>query len=214
MISIIRRIESKISDSILRYSIRYSIDCSLIRLISKVAGLKLKCMTANCTSLEDLVDLSYRFGFPPFLPSLFSIKPFQVKDELLELLKLLLKLKPKAICEIGTAWGGCLYLFCRIAPKNAMIISIDLPGGPFGGGYPIWKIPLYKSFAKDNQTIHLIRANSHNPKTLELVKRILGNRMIDFLFIDGDHTYKGVKRDFEMYSPCLLYTSPSPRDRG
>jgi predicted O-methyltransferase YrrM len=33
------------------------------------------------------------------------------------------------------------------------------------------------------------------------VQNILSGRQLDLLFIDGDHTYEGVKSDFEMYSP-------------
>ena len=111
------------------------------------------------------------------------------------------ELKPKVVLEIGTAGGGTLFLFTRVADPEAKIISIDLPGGHFGGGYPRWKIPLYKSFSREGQKIYLIRRSSHDPKTLEEVKRILSGERVDFLFIDGDHTYEGVKRDFEMYAP-------------
>jgi hypothetical protein len=31
----------------------------------------------------------------------------------------------------------------------------------------------------------------------------LGGERVDFIFIDGDHTYEGVKRDFEMHSPLM-----------
>ena len=107
------------------------------------------------------------------------------------------------ILEIGTAGGGTLFWFTRVAKPDATIISVDLPGGRFGGGYPRWKIPLFRSFVRVGQEIHLIRADSHDPKTFETVKEILGDRKVDFLFIDGDHTYEGVKRDFEMYSPLV-----------
>ena len=30
-----------------------------------------------------------------------------------------------------------------------------------------------------------------------------GDGKTDFLFIDGDHTYQGVKADFEMYAPLV-----------
>jgi cephalosporin hydroxylase len=128
------------------------------------------------------------------------IKPSQVQNEILELLKILSGTKPKFILEIGTANGGTLFLFSRVASQSATMISVDLPGGPFGGGYPESRIPLYKSFALPNQQIHLIRANSHDRGTLEQVKAVLGGEQIDFLFIDGDHSYEGVKMDFEMYS--------------
>jgi len=65
-------------------------------------------------------------------------------------------------------------MFTRLSSLDATMISIDLPGGKFGGGYPEWKIPLYKSFASHNQRIFLIRADSHDPKTLDIVKKILG----------------------------------------
>jgi predicted O-methyltransferase YrrM len=132
-----------------------------------------------------------------------SIKPYQVYSEISELLKFVDRIKPKVVLEIGTANGGTLFLFSRIAPRDANIISIDLPGGKFGGGYSKWREILYKSFTLPGQTIHLLRADSHKRDTLEQVEAVLDGREIDFLFIDGDHAYEGVKMDFEMYSPLV-----------
>ena len=113
------------------------------------------------------------------------------------------KRKPKFILEIGTARGGTLFLFTRVSSPDALIISIDLPGGRFGGGYPEWRKTLYKSFAIHKQEIRLVREDSHALATLNMVKKILEGRKLDFLFIDGDHTYVGVKTDFEMYSKLV-----------
>jgi len=68
--------------------------------------------------------------------------------------------------EIGTVNGRTLFLFTRIASNDAIIMSIDLPGGPYMGGYPKWKIPLYKNFASSNQEIFLLRSNSHYKSSL------------------------------------------------
>lgn len=131
------------------------------------------------------------------------IKPIQVKKEIVELLKLVKRKKPKIILEIGTASGGTLFLFSRVAPKNALIISVDMPGGHFGGISSPMKVPFYKSFAYGKQKIQLIRKDSHKLSTFNKVKSILKGRKIDFMFIDGDHTYEGVKKDFEMYSTLV-----------
>lgn len=147
-------------------------------------------------TLESLIEYSQKVnnGF---------IKSTQRRSEILQLLTLLKKEKPKNLLEIGTASGGSLFLFTRTAPENAVLISIDLPGGLYGGGYSKLKIPLYKSFRLPNQTLFLIRASSHDKSTLNQLKRILNGKSLDFLFIDGDHSYKGVKMDFEMYTPLV-----------
>jgi len=128
------------------------------------------------------------------------IKPMQVREEIESLLTILKERKPKYVLEIGTARGATLFLLSRIAASDATIISIDLPRGRFGGGYSAFRIPLYKSFALKNQRIFLLRENSHDFGAFEKVRGILGENNLDFLFIDGDHTYGGVKKDFESYS--------------
>ena len=35
------------------------------------------------------------------------------------------------------------------------------------------------------------------------IEGILRDNKVDFLFIDDDHSYEGVKKDFEMYSPLV-----------
>lgn len=131
------------------------------------------------------------------------IRPWQFKEEILGLAQEIGKIKPKVVVEIGTANGGTLFMATRMATPDATIVSIDLPGGKFGGGYPEWKVPIYSSFARKQQQIHLVRADSHLPSTFEQLKKILNGKQIDYLFIDGDHTYEGVKTDFHLYKELV-----------
>lgn len=132
-----------------------------------------------------------------------AIKPLQIRWEFEQLADAIKKLKPKVAMEIGTNNGGTLYVLCRLADQSATIISLDLQHGPYGGGYHPLKIPIYKRFAAPTQRLHLVRADSHAPQTLERITGLLGGSKLDYLFIDGDHTYEGVKLDFEMYSPLV-----------
>jgi len=131
------------------------------------------------------------------------LHPFQVPEELVRLMEDVRRLNPQTVLEIGTHRGGTLYLWARLARPDAILVSIDLPGGKFGGGYSPFRAPIYRRFAQDHQKLHLVRANSHRESTLEETKRLLSGRQIDLLFIDGDHTFEGVKKDWEMYSPLV-----------
>ncbi len=65
------------------------------------------------------------------------------------------------------------------------------------------KIPFYESLVLPRQKLYIIKGDSHAQSTLERITHIIRGNKIDFLFIDGDHTYEGLKRDFEMYSPLI-----------
>ncbi len=131
------------------------------------------------------------------------ITPWQYREEVEQLVAELEKLKPARALEIGTANGGTLFLLCRLAESDARIMSIDLPEGKFGGGYPEWKIPMYHRFATSDQELELLRGDSHRLETLQRVETFFQKEELDYLFIDGDHSYEGVKQDYEMYSPLV-----------
>ncbi len=127
----------------------------------------------------------------------------QKVSELSPLIRVLKRRKLRTIVEIGTEKGGTLYTWCKIAEPNALIISIDLPGGPFGGGYSLKDIKKFRTYKRKNQKLYFFRKDSHKKSTKgELIRKLKG-RKIDFLFIDGDHRYSGVKRDWTLYAPLV-----------
>jgi predicted O-methyltransferase YrrM len=152
--------------------------------------------TPQGTSPKSALD--FTFG-----PAGQLIVPSQNWSEIEPLLTLLYQKKPKVVVEIGTKFGGTLAMWCAVAHPEATIVSIDLPGGIHGGGYAYWRTFIYRRFAQPKQTIYLLRRDSHLAGTLEDLKRLLPSGGIDFLFCDGDHTYEGVKKDYEMYSPLV-----------
>lgn len=123
-------------------------------------------------------------------------KPIQIDSEILGLLERVEQLAPQTVLEVGRAQGGSLYLLTRICPKDSLIISLDI------GATPRARDRFFSSFAREQQTIKILRGDSHDDAVADHVKVLSGGH-IDFLFIDGDHTYDGVKRDFALYAPLV-----------
>jgi predicted O-methyltransferase YrrM len=157
---------------------------------------QLRDLTLSKYSVEQIVDrvFAYSDGF---------FAPIQIREEIIEALEQVRQLRPRYIVEVGTAGGGTMLLWLRVAHPEATIVTIDLPGGDFGGGSSKLRVPLFRRLGLPGQTIHLIRGDSHNPATVEETKGYLKGNAADFLFIDADHTPEGVRADYAMYSPLV-----------
>jgi len=151
------------------------------------------------TDLDAAIDYVVRHGMEPGQ----IVFAMQLRSEISRFLERARALEPRVVVEIGTASGGTLYLLTRVAHPEALIVSIDLPSGRFGGGYGWWRRPLYRSFARAGQRVELLRADSHDPRTAARLRALLGGRAVDLLFLDGDHAYAGVRHDFETYAPLV-----------
>lgn len=151
------------------------------------------------SDLEDILDTAYQFeGYGRYK----EIQPSQIRTELEALAKEVKVHNPNIVMEIGTKLGGTFYTWSRYFEEASAIISLDLPGGEFGGGYTERRAKFYENFAPDKKTEFFL-ADSHQESTKSTIENWLEtefpDQKIDFLFIDGDHTYAGVKQDFEMY---------------
>jgi cephalosporin hydroxylase len=104
--------------------------------------------------------------------------------------------------EIGTDQGGTFAIWSKLSAEDGIRISVDLPHGPYGvDNYDVNKRDEYLKSLGTN--VHTIHGSSHEIHIKEQVKNLLGETQLDFLFIDGDHTYEGVKQDYEMYKELV-----------
>ena len=137
------------------------------------------------------------------------ISETQIVSEYEELLSIYSKLKPKNVLEIGSLLGFSLKHFMHYAENGATVISIDLPVRDFCGPADYRVKEQEHNYSKEwpkwakqnNIKLYLIKGMSQWGLSLEQVKAITSE--LDFLFIDGNHMYEYVKKDFEMYSPLV-----------
>src|SRR4051812_22118344 len=153
--------------------------------------------------LVSLASACGRYGVRSLFLARRAIRQFhaaQRTTELMGVIAAVRALRPRIVVEIGTKLGGTLYCWARVARPEALLVSVDLPGGRFGGGSSEEHARTFPTFLRPGQRLECIRGNSHDPAIVDEVRRRVGGPDVDFLFIDGDHTFAGIQEDFERYS--------------
>lgn len=118
----------------------------------------------------------------------------QVRSEITALIERLRKLAPRNIVEIGTHKGGNSFLFCHAAPSARNIVGVDLC---------VQNADKLVHFVRSGQRYFPLHGDSQTKQMKQRVLSRLAGQPVDFLFIDGDHSFAGVKADFELYAPLV-----------
>lgn len=146
-----------------------------------------------------LTDFSTPVHFiPQFIDVAFMMfNIVQNREEITWMAEEVKKIEPKHILEIGTERGGSMYIWDKISYRGKRI-AVDM----CDEHTKMFRELAFKKAGTFNN-ITFIEANSHHKETYDKVVKALAGAKVDFLFLDGDHSYEGVKQDFEMYSPLV-----------
>lgn len=127
-------------------------------------------------------------GYGPQAP----VPIYQWEAEFEQLLRLYVKRKPKRVLEIGTYHGGTLYHWLQNAQPGTAVVSVD----NYVAG--VDNRALYSAWCPPRVLCHTVAADSNDEETAKVV-RLMGP--YDWIWIDADHLYESVRRDWELYSP-------------
>lgn len=122
----------------------------------------------------------------------------QSEEEFDQLLKLVKEQNITSYLEIGARHGDSFYEIACKMPEGSTVVAIDLPGEAWGIASSQTSLRNAVDRLREmNYDAHVFFADSTSKEAIEFAKRFAN---YDLVFIDGDHRYKGVKKDYENYS--------------
>lgn len=129
-----------------------------------------------------------------------SLKHFECQQNPKELEAMLSFVDGKSsLLEIGSNYGGTLWRMAKVLAPKSKVVSVDLPSDTHAIVRPVVSLKANcQKIANLGHDVELILGDSHRK---EIIERVRQWAPYDFIFIDGDHSYEGVKRDWLDYGP-------------
>jgi predicted O-methyltransferase YrrM len=150
---------------------------------------------------RELRDLRARLRDAPGFPERFAVAqevfapgPAQNAAEIAGFLEYATGRGPRVACEIGTQDGGNFFLLGVHLTTVDRLVGVDLH---------VRRKALLRGVLDPARHPVFIEGSSYAGRTAARVRRTLGGRPIDLLFIDGDHSEAGVSEDWELWSPLV-----------
>ena len=105
------------------------------------------------------------------------------------------------VIELGVRHGGTSALWHQLIPEARVVIGVDRIGADS------YQEPEFSDRAREMEAefprFRFVAGDTGDPKTVEVVRALLADDPAGFLFIDADHAYESVKRDYEWYRPLV-----------
>ncbi len=120
--------------------------------------------------------------------------PHQKRKEIERFLDFAASRNPKIALEIGMAQAGTTFLL------KERISTLDLL---MGADIHLHNVFILEAFNKRGCRLQFFEGDSADSVIKAEIKNTLDGCKLDLLFIDGDHSYEGVKSDFEKYKELV-----------
>jgi hypothetical protein len=105
-----------------------------------------------------------------------------------------------SILEIGSRYGESFRRFAKAINPRSRVVSVDFGRCVDSQGFHSgpWLYKVCGDLSEEGYDVHLILRDSQEPETVRQVEKL---GPFDFVFIDGDHSEKGVNLDWINYGP-------------
>lgn len=142
-----------------------------------------------------------------YYPKTFSGRRASQSDfELSSLIQLLKDKGVKRYLEVGARDGDTFHEIMSNLPTGSLGVALDLPGGLWGRTTS--QIKLVLACENLNTLGYSVKCVFGDSSDKSVVDKIQNMAPFDAILIDGDHTYEGVKTDYENYkdlAPIIIF---------